>query len=153
MWIEIENLSISNDSKTIFENASFHADNKLVVIYGANGNGKSTLFNALYKYKRYEGNIRLYGVEIKNSTRQNISRSISYVMQEPMLYPQITVNSNLKLLDVDITSFNHFFKQFLLKPVLGKKVNQLSGGEKQEISLSIGFAKKSKCLLERIIAN
>lgn len=147
MWLEIENLNVSNSSKIIFENASLQSDSNLTVIYGANGIGKSTLFNVLYKYKPYEGSVSFYDLEIKGLSKRNISKTISYVMQEPMLYPDLTVKANLKILGINDAEFYRYYEQFTLKPLLEKKFGQLSGGEKQAIALSIGFAKECKCVL------
>lgn len=147
MWLEINNLNVSNSSKIIFENANLQNDSKLLVIYGQNGIGKSTLFNAIYKYKEYDGSITIFGLEITSLSKLFISEMISYVMQEPMLFPDLSINSNLKMLGVDLKEFNYYYKQFVLKELLDKKFGSLSGGEKQVVSLCVGFAKKCKCLL------
>lgn len=147
MWLEINKLNVSNSSKIIFENANLQTDSKLLVIYGPNGIGKSTLFNAIYKYKGYDGSIRIFNSEVSNLSKRFISETISYVMQEPMLFPDLSVKANLIMLGVDLEVFNNYYKQFVLKGLLDKKFGSLSGGEKQAISLSIGFAKESKCLL------
>lgn len=147
MWLEINKLNVSNSSKIIFENANLQTDSKVLVIYGPNGIGKSTLFNVIYKYKEYDGSISIFDSEVTSLSKSFISETISYVMQEPMLFPDLSVKANLKMLGVDLKAFNYYYKQFILKELLDKKFGSLSGGEKQAISLSIGFAKKCKCLL------
>lgn len=147
MWLEINKLIVSNSSKIIFENANLQTDNKLLVIYGSNGIGKSTFFNVIYKYKEYDGSIRIFDSEVNSLSKAFISETISYVMQEPMLFPDLSIKNNLNMLDIDLEEFNYYYKQFVLKELVDKKFGSLSGGEKQAISLSVGFAKKCNCLL------
>lgn len=147
MWINIENLNMHNSERIIFEGGCFKTDEKNIIIYGQNGIGKSTLLNGLYKYKLYTGSIKLFDAEVSSMSKVEITKLVSYVMQEAYLFDALTVEQNLKLLNVNQQSFFNYFKQFVLKDISSKKLNQLSGGEKQVVSLCIGLAKESKLLL------
>lgn len=147
MWLNIKNLNMNNSERIIFENGSFKTDDKHIIIYGQNGIGKSTLLNGLYKYKPYTGSIKLFDTEVSSMSKVEITKLVSYVMQEAYLFDTLTVEQNLKMLNINQQSFLKYFKQFVLKDISGKKLNQLSGGEKQVVSLCIGLAKESKLLL------
>ena len=74
--IVIKNLSFSYDVKDVFKNISINIKkNKLNIILGKNGCGKSTLIKLLFKYYTdYEGNIYYDNINIKNLSINKIRK-------------------------------------------------------------------------------
>ncbi len=87
--MRVNNITKKYGDKVIFENFAYHfKDNKINVIMGESGCGKTTLFNIL------QGNIEYTGeVEI---------RSISMVYDNDRLIPNLTVAENLLLINGNV---------------------------------------------------
>lgn len=147
MWLAISNLGIRNEEKIIFENANLELTDRVVVLYGANGIGKSTLFNALYKYQEFVGKINIIGQDLDKLSNKQVTKLISYAMQEPTIFEDWTVSQNLKCMQVDTNEYNSYFKQFMIKDYEKKKMKDLSGGERQVINICFALAKNSEIIL------
>ncbi len=72
---------------------------KITTILGANGVGKSTLLKAIYGFlKPSSGKVVLDGQDIIGTpTHQRIGLGISYIPQQPGIFPWMTVEENLEL--------------------------------------------------------
>lgn len=147
MWLAISNLGIRNEEKIIFENANLELTDRVVALYGANGIGKSTLFNALYKYQEFVGKINIIGQDLDKLSNKQVTKLISYAMQEPTIFEDWTVSQNLKCMQVDTNEYNSYFKQFMIKDYEKKKMKDLSGGERQVINICFALAKNSEIIL------
>ena len=67
-----------------------------MVIFGANGTGKTTLIKVLATiYKPSSGSIRIEGLDIREKSKE-IRRQIGVVSHQTYLYPNLTVRENLK---------------------------------------------------------
>lgn len=66
MVLELKNVSITIDKKSIIQNVNINVPkNKFVGLVGLNGTGKSTILKAIYGINEYQGNILLNDVDIK----------------------------------------------------------------------------------------
>lgn len=93
--IKIRNLSKRYGEKVIYDNFNLDIEeNKILVILGESGVGKTTLLNVLANLTDYEGQI------------EGIIGSVSMVFQKDYLVPNLTVEQNLKLVckDKDVLS-------------------------------------------------
>jgi branched-chain amino acid transport system ATP-binding protein len=72
---------------------------KITTILGANGVGKSTLLKAIYGFlKPTSGKVVLDGQDIIGTpTHQRINLGISYIPQQPGIFPWMSVEENLEL--------------------------------------------------------
>jgi branched-chain amino acid transport system ATP-binding protein len=72
---------------------------QITTILGANGVGKSTLLKAIYGFLRpASGEVRLDGKSLIGvPTHQRIDMGISYIPQQPSVFPYMTVEENLEL--------------------------------------------------------
>lgn len=107
------------------------------VIEGKSGIGKSTLLNALSDY-----------ISIDDGDISKNGLIVDYMFQEEMLFSNLTVRENLmlKLYAERSNSVYNFeqvtskcidiLKKFDMDSMLERKVNSLSGGEKQRIILA-----------------
>lgn len=147
MKIELENLKIRFSNTEINIKNKFEFKAGINLITGSNGQGKTTLLNCIYKDERYDGKIIIDGCNLAEVSKSDIRRKISYVPQTPVLFMNLTVLMNAKMLGVDIKRFKTYINLFKKTKILGKKCNSISGGELQIVNLSLGLAKDSNYLL------
>lgn len=109
----------------------------MIFIIGKNGAGKSTLLNILGLLENnYEGEYYLNGELINFKNREYIgllrSNYFDFISQEPNLLGDLTVRENL-----DLIYDNKFesYKEFNIDDLLHKYPSELSGGEKQKVSI------------------
>tara|TARA_B110000438_G_scaffold4194_1_gene4228 strand:- start:2662 stop:3627 length:966 start_codon:yes stop_codon:yes gene_type:complete len=127
-------------------------------IWGRSGNGKSTLLNSLAGFIPIEkGEIKLND-KLLYSTKNNINlspeeREISYIQQSDNLFGNFTVLENiefgykfLKQNEKKITP-NECLDLFKLEELAYMYPNDLSGGQKQKVSLARAMARNGKVLM------
>jgi len=131
--IRIGNISICKGDKLLFK--------------GPSGSGKTTIFKTILGFQNFEQGKFLYnGNLVDDRLYWLIRREISYVDQELSLPSNISVESfinyvsNLKYSGFDKSRVKQYFKYFeLSENILDKKILELSGGEKQRISLIVSL--------------
>jgi ATP-binding cassette subfamily B protein len=149
--IEFKGVSFSFDrSKKVITNASFVIEpGDVVGIVGTTGAGKSTLVNLLMRfYDKYEGEILVDDVNIKDIDMDYFRSQIGYVQQEPMMFRD-TVYYNIVYADpsagveqvmaaAEIANAHQFISKFPdgYDTFLGERGIGLSGGEKQRVSIA-----------------
>jgi branched-chain amino acid transport system ATP-binding protein len=132
-------------------------DKTLVVLLGNNGAGKTTAINTISGLlAAKKGIIEFEGRRIEKSPpNQRVKLGISQVPQGRQIFPQLTVNENLRLgaylrkdqdgIRLDLEKAYEYF------PILRKRQTQyggtLSGGEQQMLSISRGLLARPKLLL------
>ena len=128
-------------------------------IIGGTGSGKSTLAGLISRsYDAAEGEIRIFGKNIKNYQLKTLHRKIGSVPQKAVLFTG-TVRENLKLADetiseadmlraVDIAQAD-FVKslQYGLDTHLVQGGRNLSGGQKQRLTIARALAGKPDILI------
>lgn len=130
---------------------------EIVAVLGPNGAGKTTLLNSIFGLTDiYSGRVVLGGEDITRKSPHYIARKgISYVFQLMNIFPNLTVEENLRLASrisssrEDISS--RLEKIYELFPVLKERRKQLagtlSGGERQMLAISIGLVRDPRILL------
>jgi NitT/TauT family transport system ATP-binding protein len=139
--VAIQNLHIAYGNNVIYNNFSHTFDgNKVHVILGKSGCGKTTLLNAIANFVNYDGAINC--------------GKLSYVFQQPRLaHTTVFGNVEMALLNVikDKTERANVVQKYLnlaeLAPLSDSFVTKLSGGEQQRVSLARAFAFPSDVLL------
>ena len=141
-------------------------DGEFVTIIGSNGSGKSTLFNLLCAEIQPDcGSIYFDDKNLHKVKIHDRFKEISRVYQDPVAgtSPSLTIMENLSLAfdkgqlmnlkrAVRIDKIEHF-KELLseldlgLEGKLDAKVGQLSGGQRQALSLLMAFMNDPKVLL------
>jgi putative ABC transport system ATP-binding protein len=170
-------LNINNMSKkfnagtdnelVIFDNFNLHIKSgECTGILGANGCGKSTLFNLISGVLAQDsGNIILNDRNINNSKENERSKFIGRVHQDPSkgVSPSLTILENISLADKKGSRFSlkplvnknkiEEYKEILrtldlgLENKLNTEVKFLSGGQRQSLSLLMATLKKPDLLL------
>lgn len=170
-------LNFSNISKTfntntdaelnLYEDLNLDVnDGEFVTIIGSNGSGKSTLFNILCAEVQADlGSIEFDNKNLKKVKMFERFKEISRVYQDPVAgtSPSLTIMENLSLAFDKGRLMNlrkgvrfdktDYFKELLLELDLGlegkldAKVGQLSGGQRQALSLLMALMNDPKVLL------
>ena len=143
--IEIEGLYKSFGDVKAVQNLSFSVNKgELFAFLGVNGAGKSTTINVLCgQIKKDAGTVKVSGVEIDRSPEQ-IKRQIGVVFQNSVLDGVLTANDNLQtraaLYGITGEDYRRRLKELdellHLKPLLGRTVGKLSGGQRRKIDIA-----------------
>ena len=156
--IEFKNVSVyyrnKKDIITAVDDVSFSFhDQKINVLIGFSGCGKTSILNSISGYILFDGDIYLDGEDIKNIAIQK--RNVSYVDQEIVLYPHLTVYDNiaypLKLLrfpreEIDIR-VRELANELDIAFLLTRKPKYLSIGQQQRVAIARAFAKRPDIIL------
>ncbi len=157
--IKIENVSFSYvKNKQVLNNINIDIkEGECVILLGPNGVGKSTLISLILgSNKLQEGNIYFDDTPLKEMTPSKKAKYISYV-------PQLINGTDLTVYDTillgrlphyklypsqkDKDLVNEYLTQFSLEELKDKQTNEISGGERQIVSIARGFIQNSKTVI------
>ncbi len=148
MTLEVENLTVSQNGKTIVKDVSLQIEpGKVTALLGANGAGKSELVLAIAgMLKANAGNISVAGTQITNATPEQVRKQgVAAVPEGHRVLSSLTVDENLRaaaalLKQQDLVET--LAETYELFPELAERKQQLagtmSGGQQQ--MLAIGHA-------------
>lgn len=148
--LQIKDLSVSQEEKKMFSDFSLELkSNQIIGIKGPSGKGKTTLLNCIADVLPKDNTFVITG-----SIQKKSNIKISYVFQEHRLIPFISVLKNVMLPlekimpkeEAEQIALN-YLKEFELLYKKDNFPNELSGGEKQRVSLARAFAYPSDLLL------
>lgn len=157
--ISLKDVSFKYDDKKVLENISFDFEKgKKYALVGLSGSGKSTLMKLISKrIKADEGKICIDGTDLDEVSRNSIINLISTINQNVFLFKG-SIYDNITLFSKDYSEEK--VKDVILKAELGKyldrlydkeliseNANNLSGGEKQRISIARSLIKDTKIIL------
>ncbi|MFX0172809.1 MAG: ATP-binding cassette domain-containing protein [Candidatus Hodarchaeota archaeon] len=151
----LDNVSFEIESNQILRNISVKIDRKGITgIIGPSGSGKSTFLRLLNRLiSASTGRINLEGKDYDKIPIRELRKRIGLVQQRPYLFPE-TVRDNLtygpriwgnNLSEQDLEKLLE--KVALPKDFLDKKVQNLSGGEQQRVSVARSLANNPEILL------
>jgi len=121
-------------------------------VFGHNGAGKTTLLRCIVGALRpRQGRVDVDGANTGTATvAENVRRGIAFVPQGHNVFPNLTVEQNLRIAGLlfDPTFVTQVFELF---PVLAERRQQragsMSGGEQQMLALGMALMTKPKWLL------
>ena len=164
----VGNLKFDNVSFTfngadspVLSNISFEAEaGKTIAIIGSTGSGKSTLLHLIPRYfDASEGEISIDGVNIRDISLSKLRDILGFVPQKAVLFSG-NIESNIKFSDENITDEQmkkateiaqaiEFIneKEDKFKSEISQGGSNVSGGQKQRLSIARALAKKPKILL------
>ena len=131
---------------------------EFIIILGASGSGKSTLLNILGTIdSATSGTLFINDVDITKHFFDDLTifrrENIGIIYQDNNLIDSLTVEKNIMMTvllsekEVDIKYFNRLVDFMDLRGILLKFPNQLSGGEKQRISIARALLSKPLLVL------
>lgn len=158
--IEFNNVSFKypNANEDVLSNISFTANKgETTAFIGSTGSGKSTLINLIPRfYDVTSGSITINGVDVRDISQENLRRNIGYVPQKGVLFSG-TIESNIKFGKDDATKdemiqaariaqAEEFIntKPFGYEEEIAQGGTNVSGGQKQRLSIARAIAKKPK---------
>lgn len=152
--IEISEKIIGNRN---YSNINLNLEQKVYILKGENGIGKTTLLNMIYNVDHnYKGEITYNGIKYVTDEEQKVFRETicTYVTQEHD-FLNISALDNIKLL---ANGFNQKKLEQLVEKLdfqdqLNKNVKSLSGGEIKKLQIIIGLLKNTPLLLMDEVEN
>ena len=163
--IQIKNLSVSyenkeervtvlNDLNVEFSSGDFH------VIMGASGCGKTTLLKAIAGTIHCNGTILVNQDDITRVPTEK--RSMAFVSQEYLLYPQMTIFDNiafpLKVMGATKQEIrariSNIAERLEISHCLSRRPKHLSGGQQQRVAIARALIKNPEiCLFDEPFSN
>ena len=161
--MRVDNLFFAYDKDDIIKGISFEIkDNKITTLMGANGCGKSTLFQLLTKnLKPREGSVFLDQRDIKDIRLKEFAQNVAIVHQYNTAPPDLLVHSLIAY--GRIPFFKHFAKAqdkdkdkeivdwalevTDMSELKNRRMGQLSGGQRQRAWIAMALAQQPKILL------
>lgn len=161
--IEFKNVDFSYDGENkILDNFSLSLEeDKVYALVGSSGSGKSTiakLISGLYPVD--SGEILIGDKNISSYDKESLMKNIGIVFQNPQLFQGISIFENVKLAKSDasdeevlralkIARCDEFIDKFkdAYDVVIGAEGVNLSGGEKQRVSIARIFLKNPKIII------
>jgi iron complex transport system ATP-binding protein len=153
--LEIKDLSFSFGDKFSLNNITFTVnEGSFLSVIGRNGSGKSTLIKIISGILTgYSGMVKYKNRDISSMERKEFARSVSYLPQHINLFNEdLKVYEFLLLGRYPYKSFSDFSYNESDHNITGyainftgvekftdKKLNELSGGERQKVFLTLSF--------------
>ena len=157
--LEVRNLSVRYGAYTALHGVNLVVNSgEIVVLLGANGAGKSSLFRTLSGLQRPSGGDAVYNGETLTLGRPErcVALGVSLCPEGRMLFPLLSVEKNLRL-----GAYTHrrdtagnqaeLERIYALFPILGDKradpAGSLSGGQQQMVAIGRALMARPKVLL------
>ena len=155
--ISIKNLSFKyHDGSEALKNLSLAiSENERVAFVGGNGAGKSTLLLHLNGILQGEGDVKIYGKELRKSNLTEIRKIVGILFEDPddqLFCPTVSEDIafgplNLELSENEIKSrVKDSLAKVGLEGFENRSPHRLSYGEKKRIALATLFAMEPKIL-------
>lgn len=152
--IEANNLSFSYAEEPIFSGLDFSIfQGEKVAIVGANGSGKTTLINLFCGLlKNYMGLLKINNMELSSVSIRDLRRQVAYVTQNPYIFHgSVKENICLGNPSTDSEDVESIIKLLGLEHLAERTEiegsDDLSGGEKQKISIARALLKDSSVII------
>jgi iron complex transport system ATP-binding protein len=159
--IQIKELSIKLSGNTILKKVSLSVDHgEYISIIGPNGAGKTTLIKCIAGiYRDWTGSIEIEGNPFESYDSKALARLQSYVPQaegrtnpltvaefvEMGRYPHLSAFTTLQT--ADYAAIDAAIRRAGLESFRHRKMNTLSGGERQMVFIAAALAQGSNLLL------
>ncbi|WP_454955552.1 ABC transporter ATP-binding protein [Gemella morbillorum] len=161
--LKFEDVSFTFDGadSPVLSNITFEAEaGKTTAIIGSTGSGKSTLLHLIPRYfDATAGRITIDGVDIRDVSMNKLRNLLGFIPQKGVLFSG-TIESNIKFGDENITDeemktaaeiaqATEFIlaKEEKYNSEISQGGSNVSGGQKQRLSISRALAKNPKILL------
>lgn len=137
-------------------NLTFEAGKKYAIV-GASGSGKSTLLNLLMaSHEHYSGQICYDGHEVKTISTESLYDAVSLIQQSVFIF-NASIRDNITMFRefpkaetdraIELSGLSKLIAERGDESLCGENGCELSGGEKQRISIARSLLKNSQVLL------
>lgn len=151
--VSFNNVTKEFKNKAVLKGVSFNIEaGDIYGLIGENGAGKTTLLKLIVNLlKPTSGNIQVLGKEIKKDSYDYL-RNIGALIDEPVFYKKLTLYENFKV----HCEYLGFYDEEKLESVLkrgglhnkkGKKIKELSFGEKQRLAIAYALITEPELLI------
>jgi branched-chain amino acid transport system ATP-binding protein len=159
MLLEVNGVDAGYGKIQILDGMTLKAQkNKLTLLIGPNGAGKSTLLKTIFGFiKPTSGSITYGGEEISGIPSHHlINRGVGFLLQRVSVFPELTIEENLKMGAWSFKKDTKKVKQqleymFEKFPVLKQKRREsaglMSGGQKRTLELARTLMSSPKLIL------
>ena len=154
--IEFKNVyfKYKNNNKNVLNNfnLNLNTENKIIGIIGNSGNGKSTFAKLLIKLYKYEGNIYIDNINIKNIDTIYLRKNILFVNQNSKLFDKKIIENLLygcNNKDICYEQLNYIMKHKKILDIFeeidiynksaGSAGENISGGQRQIVNIINGL--------------
>ncbi|MDD4532290.1 MAG: ABC transporter ATP-binding protein [Bacilli bacterium] len=154
---EAKGISKKFGQRTIIDNLNYKfISGNIYAILGESGSGKTTLLNILGLLdNNFKGELNIDSETIDKRCDNFALRNekIGFVFQSYYLIDYLSVEDNIKAplayskRKLDSEYYNYLIKKLNLDQIINEKVNYLSGGEKQRVSLARALINKPQIII------
>lgn len=157
--LEFKDVSLKIKNKEVLHNINLKVDhNEVLAIVGEAGSGKTMLLNLILRlFEPTSGKILLDNTDIFDFSNDTYSSLISIVNQKPFIF-NMSIRKNLDFVDKDIKNqieackkagINDFIETLPdgYNTILRENGSNISGGQKQMISIARTILSKSEVIL------
>jgi len=159
--IELKNIEFGYGKTKVLKSIDLNVEKgEFISIIGPNGAGKSTLLKTINNiFDEYDGNISIYGKNLKDYKRKELARIVSFVPQETYLDFEFSVEELIfmgrypfqnRFKTDTINDYEICYKAMTLTNTLEIKdrlITQISGGERQRTLIAKALAQDPKIIL------
>ncbi len=150
--IEVDNLSKVYDGIPVVDRVSFSVKpGEVVGFVGLNGAGKSTTINTMLGFLQpSSGSVKLFDQLILPQSAHNSHHDIGFASGDMTLFENLTGNQYFKFVAKQFSlKDNSRLGEFIdkLDPDLGKRIHDLSRGNRQKIALISAFMMSPKLVI------
>ena len=146
-----QDLSVGYHGKALLKDIALKVKKgEILVLIGPNGAGKSTIIKCIMGFLKYEGQIRVNGLNNKSVEAKKI---MGYVPEIPSLYPNLTVDEHLEFIAraYKLKDYKEekeaLLQRFDLADKKKKFGDELSKGMQQKLSICCGLLPRPKLIL------
>jgi iron complex transport system ATP-binding protein len=155
--LEIRNLTFGYNAEPVLKGICLEANPAVTALIGPNAAGKTTLLKCLCRILQGEGQILLDGKDLKTHKKEDIIRNIAYLPQEGSGDAALTVFEVVLLGRVnslrwrvgahDLSLTMETLVKLGVDHLAHKSLDQLSGGQKQMVTVAQAIVRMPKVLL------
>lgn len=154
MRLELSDLVVAYDDIPIIKSIGFSAgEGEVVGIIGPNGCGKSTLVKTIAGVNVPEsGTVQMDGIDLFSLPKAEMARRVGYVPQDFHQMSSITVLDTVTigrrphvswaLGPKDFAIIHRAMERMSILPLAGKRLDQISGGERQKVFIARALAQE-----------
>lgn len=139
--ISASQLTVRKQKTQILHELNFEIHTgEITGLVGPSGSGKTTLMRTIVGVQKHDGGLTVLG---KKAGHKSLRKKIGYVTQSPAVYPDLTVEQNLRyfgaLVGAKPKVVDRVIGHVRLEKQTKQLVESLSGGQKARVSLAVAL--------------